>query len=119
MVIFSLIMLKASAEGDIDTVRSLIDQAKGFDLDFSLLNASLFGHIDIVKLILSKGERSHCYNTAMYNAASHGHIEIVRLMLNLGADNIQEIIHACEDPHLKKLLSKLFRQQSLLVKPLG
>ncbi len=83
-------MLNISVENDITPdadriklIRSIIRKYNSYDKDFIMINASRYGHMEIVELMLDKGADN--YDEAMANAASGGHMEIVELMLRLGA----------------------------------
>jgi ankyrin repeat protein len=94
----------ASYIGDIDRVRELVDGDPGLVNRVSpyssyyvgsgtpLNNAAAKGHIEIVKLLLSRGADPNLpeegiapQGHALYSAAANGHIEIARLLLEHGA----------------------------------
>jgi|GEM_PF-2603038 len=89
-------LFKASREGDVATVRKLLDE--GVDPNASpsggrtcLMVASENGHPQVVKTLLSKGAKANLQEwkvkfTALMVAAKHGQAEIVKLLLEAGAD---------------------------------
>ena len=63
----------------------------GFSLDeinWGMANATLNGHIEIVRLLLQQGANN--YNEVLSKAAREGHQNIVELMLEEGADDYNE-----------------------------
>jgi uncharacterized caspase-like protein len=85
----------AAERGDLQGVRTLLDQGAGKDKDDAadaFVQAALAGHLQIVELFLKRGVDpnlpSRSFNYAFYpleQAAHGGHIEIVRLLLDHGA----------------------------------
>lgn len=94
----------ASAIGDIDRVRELLDEDATLANTTSdyvsyyvgsgspLNNAAAGGYIDIVRLLLERGADPNLreegiapFGFALYSAASNGHIEIAKLLLEHGA----------------------------------
>ena len=88
---------EAAAEGDLETVRSMI--AQGVDVDFredsflktALHRAAMSGHRDVVEFLLAKGARVEARDgwpgrTALHYAAERDHGEIALVLLAAGAN---------------------------------
>jgi ankyrin repeat protein len=62
-----------------------------------LIEASLYGRFETVKLLLENGADIHAsYDEAIREASCKGHFEIVKLLLENGAN-----IHACNDQAIR------------------
>jgi ankyrin repeat protein len=70
-------------------------------MERALLKAVKNGEINIIKLILEKGNTEHLnFNNAMYLAAENGDINIVNLMIENGARNFNKgLIYAANGGH--------------------
>jgi len=101
-------LIKAAGAGDVGAVKRLLaagayvdagadEELVGFnangDLGYTALgNASMFGHINVVKALIAASADVDAHfgfmarATALRYAAERGHIEIVRLLLSAGAD---------------------------------
>jgi len=89
----------ASIEGNIDTVKQILDKNPEIineqsDTGYSaLILASKHGHLDIVKFLLSKNAKTDLccggvrdrHSPALMLAAEQGYVEIVRELLDAGA----------------------------------
>jgi ankyrin repeat protein len=85
----------AAASGDLNTVKILFSYTKdkctkGFILrDTPLIYAAIFGHVEVVRVLLEGGadvESANAYrSTALHQAAWNGHLEVCRLLLDWGA----------------------------------
>lgn len=67
---------KAVEEGNIDLVRSCVDEMKYLDINLQI--AAKHGYMHIVKLMLEKGASN--YDAAILAAGKAGHTEIVQLL---------------------------------------
>ena len=88
-------MIEAAKNGDIKTVKFMLDQ--GTDVDAkdkynmtALMHASWYGNNGVVELLISKGARVNLnfnggYGTALMCALRHGHVEIAKLLIKAGA----------------------------------
>ena len=82
----------AVKNNDINQTQTLL--AKGVDVNAGeippLLEASLTGHIEIVRMLLEKGAQVDREDrqgvTPLYGAAGKGHVEVARLLIQRGAD---------------------------------
>lgn len=83
-------LFQAAEIGDVQSVKELIaiganihskDRLVG---DTPLIFAANNGHLEVVRLLLTKGAKD-LYG-AIFNAASSGHIDIVKLLIEQGAD---------------------------------
>ncbi|MFC1636429.1 ankyrin repeat domain-containing protein, partial [Planctomycetota bacterium] len=91
-----LSLQEAAAIGDLDLVRSLIEEGAMIDgteetyFVTALHRAATNGHKDAVELLLEKGADTEAKDsfsrTALYYASENGHIEIVKLLTAHGAD---------------------------------
>jgi len=73
----------ACKNGDIKEVYKLIEEKFNFDWNPGLINACLRGHIDIAKLMISKGV--YKVNMGLRCACYNGHANIADLMISYGA----------------------------------
>ena len=80
-------MTNATLNGHIEIVRLLLQQGAN-NYNEVLSKAAREGHQNIVELMLEEGADD--YNMAMTEAASQGHQNIVELMLEEGADDYNE-----------------------------
>jgi pectate lyase len=90
-----LSLQEAAAVGDIETVRSVLNNKTNVDsIDDSfgktaLHRAAISGHTNIAKLLIDSGARLDAKtggSTALHYAIEYGHKDMVRLLLNCGAD---------------------------------
>src|SRR5579872_1285340 len=79
-------------EGNIEQVLRKIEQLLRNDqtpflfcLNYGLEGACTGGHLDIVKLLISKG--ANCWNFALPCACESGNVDIVELLISKGAYN--------------------------------
>jgi hypothetical protein len=89
-------LIRAAGNGDIATVRELLERGANVntrDSELSwtpLMSAALSGNSDIVRLLIEKGARVNAQDkfswTSLMIASRSGHIDIVRVMLDAGAD---------------------------------
>ena len=86
--------LEAAKNGDIETIRYLINSEVDIDVQdeygaTALIRSSLFGHFDIVKLLVSEGAyidiKNNNGDTALMIASSNGNLNIVKLLVSEGA----------------------------------
>lgn len=114
---YNSLLTLASGRGYFNIVEYLFTEGL-VDLEYeqdrpynALQNAASFNHIEIVKLLLSKGfnvNSSGCYGTALLTACKKGYAEIVKLLLDNGANLELEgfrgsgliLMAACEKGHL-------------------
>ncbi len=92
----SLNLWKASAKGDISTIKKALDSGSDLstlDSQFGINPlgwAALNGQTEAVKLLLEKGAdvngRQRDGSTSLHSAAFLGHVETVKLLLEKGAD---------------------------------
>ena len=80
-------MTNAARGGHLDIVRLMLSRGAN-NYNEAMTRAALRGHLEIVRLMLDQG--ADAYNEAMTSAALRGHLEIVRLMLDQGANNYNE-----------------------------
>ncbi len=117
----------AAGKGDINTVKTLLDQGadvnETFDSLTPLMRASEGGHIEVVKMLLDRGAdinaKSNIGRTALSIAANKGHINIVNILLERGADLNFAIISASHLTSAKKgveYLKEIKAQRDLLEK---
>lgn len=65
----------------------------GAENKYAILCAAEKGHLEIVKLLLNRGDDIHIWdNYALRQAVNNGHLEVVQLLLEKGAD-----VHANND----------------------
>ncbi|OHE94398.1 hypothetical protein CORC01_10326 [Colletotrichum orchidophilum] len=80
----------ASSEGHSDIVTLLLEQAGVVQNPTFIYEASIHGHVEVVKLLLASGadpnipHREYC--TALEAASEEGHVEVVRILLDSGID---------------------------------
>jgi hypothetical protein len=120
-------LYQAAGEGDINMVKTLLDQGSDvnetFDSLTPLMRASREGHIEVVKVLLDRGAninaKSNMGRTALSMAANEGHINIVNFLLDRGADLNFAIISASHLSSAKKgveYLKGIKAQRDLLEK---
>jgi hypothetical protein len=92
----------AAATGRIDHARRALPAANADLRHRALAWAALFGHAEIVRLLLDVGgdpnrynpEGAHAHSTPLHQAALAGHMEVVRLLVENGARlDIEDIHH--------------------------
>jgi len=92
-----LSLQEAASIGDVELVRSLLDEGVGVDSwDDSLKrtvlqHAAIRGHKHVVELLLTRGARIDAKEdwpggTALHYAAEHGHSEVAELLIAKGGD---------------------------------
>ncbi len=97
MLLFTLVLLgcgpgflEASRIGDINTVRSKINNASNdVDVNEALCYASREGHADIVRLLVERGADPNYHKwswTPLALAAQNNHFEIVKFLVDKGSD---------------------------------
>lgn len=83
----------ASALGQTDDARRLILTADGGERHLALTLAAMFGHVEIVRMLLDAGEDpdrynpigAHAHSTPLHQAALAGHERVVQLFVERGA----------------------------------
>lgn len=83
----------AAALGRTDEARQLISTADGNQRHLAMVSAAMFGHVEIVRLLLEAGEDpdrynpigAHAHSTPLHQAALGGHEDVVRLLVERGA----------------------------------
>lgn len=107
---------EAAAEGDVETVKSMI--AQGVDVDSredgfrktALHRAAMSGHKDIAKLLIDAGARLDAKSggsTPLHYAVEYGHEDVVRLLLDHGADvSVKDKWGQGRTPLMKAIRSK-------------
>lgn len=79
-------LVEASENGDINMVKRLI-QIGATSYDIALKEASLFGHLEIVKYLIEKGANIQANNNlALRMAVMNKHLDIVKYLIENGAD---------------------------------
>lgn len=71
-------MVGAARGGYLDLVKDFIDKG-GDEWQFSITDAALYGHKDIVEYLLPR--HKHCVNWALYGAARGGHKDIIQFCI--------------------------------------
>ncbi len=90
--------INACCDGDINTVKTLMSNNNELNLHGGLSNACYSGHMEIVKLLISKGI-TH-FDLGLYYACYSGHMEIVKLLISKGATAYNNgLIGACKNGH--------------------
>jgi ankyrin repeat protein len=116
-------IITASRNGNIELVRALIDNygvdTQDYDGRTALLMASMYGHIDIVELLLKSGANINKKDgngyTALYWATARGFKNIIRLLLKSGADtniinnNGSTALFRAADNKNKKIMALLLK----------
>lgn len=78
-------LASAAGIGRLDTVRSLIDDATGSQLDQGFLSACVYGHTAVVQYFLERGMDLSAHRgdgqTALHMAVIGGRLDIVKLLL--------------------------------------
>ncbi len=83
----------AAGLGRVEDFRRLLSTSTSEERHRALVLASMYGHADIVGLLLDVGEDPNRYNpvgfhahsTPLHQAAAYGHYEVVRLLVERGA----------------------------------
>jgi len=83
----------AAALGRFEEARRLLPTASPPQRHLALAMAALFGHVDVLRLLLDEGEDPtrfnplgfHSHGTPLHHAAWAGHLEAVRLLVERGA----------------------------------
>ena len=83
----------AAALSEANEFSEMLPSADDRDIHLALALASQFGHLEIVRMLLDRGEDpnrynpagSHSHSTPLHQAALAGHAEIVRLLVERGA----------------------------------
>ncbi len=93
--------------GDLPSVQILLHfQSTQYIIDKTLLIASYYGKLDVVKYLVSIGANIHKNgndNSALYNATRNGHLEMIQYLVSMGAD-----IHSDNDYTLRCAATKGF-----------
>ena len=104
-------IITAAAYGDLETVRTLLDEGTRVDTRDSndrtiLYHAASFGHADLAQFLLHRGAdpnlaESNYGDTPLHIASYEGHANVVRVLLDHGTDpNIQFLHLSCENKRL-------------------
>lgn len=92
---YTTALVEVSGTNNIDALDVLISKMKGtVDFDALLNVAAADGKLIMSRYLIQLGAR--LFNWAMYNAAMYGHIEIVELLLEKGATNHEECINIAQ-----------------------
>jgi len=83
----------AAALGRTEDARGLLPNADQEKRHLALANASQYGHLEIVRLLLDAGEDpnrfnpvgGHSHSTPLHQAAGNGHLQAVKLLVERGA----------------------------------
>lgn len=75
--------------GDINASNKFLGGAGQYDRENALYKACSHGHLEIVRLLISKGENS---NTGFTNACNGGHLEIVKFLISKGANDWTQVL---------------------------
>ncbi len=92
-------LTKAAGDGDINTVKKLLDEGADKDYDGALLSAAYKGHTEIARLLIEKGADVNAiiHNTrVLAYAALTGHTKTAQLLVEKGAD-IDMALVSCEE----------------------
>ncbi len=98
-------LLSGSGQGRLDHVIISLKNGANNHVDESLISASRFGHLRVVKYLVGHGANIHT-NTdePMRWASRNGHIEVVRYLVGLGANihtNTDELRWASRNGHIE------------------
>ena len=102
-------ILWAVLGGRIDIVKSMLNKSeqRGLELDLNwiMIEAAEFGHINIVHLMIEKG--AAFFNNALFYAAKGGHLKIVQLMIEKGANYFEWAIDEAKESGHEKIAEYL------------
>ena len=87
-------MIKACREGDLNTVKELVEQGVNIHAheDDPVLSAVYYGHLDVVKYLVEQGVDIHSENDcALLWAAKGLHLDVVKYLVEQGAN-----VHAAD-----------------------
>ncbi len=92
-------LTEAAGDGDINTVKKLLDEGADKDYDGALIQATYLGHTEIARLLIEKGADVNAilHNTkVLAYAALTGHTKTAQLLVEKGAD-IDMALASCEE----------------------
>jgi len=87
-------LFEATGEGDIQTVKKLLDESMDVDTidhyqQTPLMAVSFYGHTDIAKMLVDKGADIHHRDingwTALMQSSRYGNYDIAKLLLDKGS----------------------------------
>jgi ankyrin repeat protein len=117
------VLIDACENGDFETVEGLLENTTTYDVDDLLRTASVYGHLDIVELLVIKAGAN--IDDAIIGASYDGQLDIVKLLINSGAnvhaDDDLAIAYAASNGHIEtvKLLINsgvMYVQRTILSK---
>jgi hypothetical protein len=84
-------LIKACRNGDLNLVRSLIENGSNVNYKdkfgiSSLIWASSRNHLEVVKVLIENGVENSDIKTSLLCASQHGHLEIIKYLVSNGAD---------------------------------
>ena len=107
------IFVIASKNGNLDFVKNITKDGKisQFYLEAGLLESADFGHLEIVKFLITQGIGANVINNALLHAAYHGKLNIVKYLVEKYRPLVQQALVFARHKHHQDVVNYLEKFQ--------